>query len=103
LVDSLPKLKNWKTMIASDEHYNGNTLMVMDNHFKDNIISQSNTYDLWQKYDTNLDDNDIKFGDYILITNLSNKAIDVLRNKGYFFVRKVDENTQFDMNNLLNT
>jgi hypothetical protein len=78
--------------------------MVMDKHFKDNIINQSNTYDLWQKNKldgTNLDD-DIKFGDYILLKDVSNKAIDVLRDKGFLFVRKVDENTLFDRNYLLN-
>lgn len=105
LVDSLPKLENWKTMMAPDEHYNGNTLMIMDKHFNDNIINQSNTYDLWQKNkldDTNLVDNDIKVADYILLKEISNKAIDVLRDKGFLFVRKVDENTQFDRNYLLN-
>jgi hypothetical protein len=72
---------------------------------KDNIINQSKTYDLWQKNKidgTNLDDNDIKVVDYILLKEVSNKAIDVLRDKGFLFVRKVDENTQFDRNYLLN-
>jgi len=30
LVDSLPKLENWKIMSCVDEHYNGNILLTMD-------------------------------------------------------------------------
>lgn len=104
LVDSLPKLNNWKKQMAPDEHYNGNTLMVMDKNFWNNIEKKNTTYDLWQRdklNDTTLEDNDIKVDSYILISKISNKAIDVLRNKEFLFIRKIDNKTEVDKKYLL--
>ena len=107
LVNSLPKLEDWKAQIAPDEHYKGNILSVMDKDFNNNNENIKTTFDIWQKDDLdllNLNDNIIlKTGEYILLNKVTNKAIDTMREKGFLFMRKVDENTEFDKEYIINS
>lgn len=107
LVNSLPKLDNWKKQMAPDEHYKGNTLRVMDKDFNNNNENIKTTFDIWQKDDLdlpNLNDNIIlKSDEYILLNKVTNKAIDSMRDKGFLFIRKVDENTEFDKEYILDS
>ena len=105
LVDSLPKLENWKTMSCVDEHYNGNILLTMDKDFDSNNSNIKTTFDIWQKEDLNLstiNDDDLQTDSYILLKKVSNKAIDNMRSNGFLFIRKIDEHTIFDKNYIMN-
>jgi hypothetical protein len=104
LVDALPNLKNWSKQIAPDEHFNGNTLIVMDKNFWNNIEKHCITYDLWQKNkleDVKLNDDDIQVKSYILFSKISNKVIDILRERDFQFIRKIDEDTEIDKKYIL--
>lgn len=105
LVDSFPKLENWRTMNVPDEHYNGNILLTMDKEFNNNNRSIKTTFDIWQKEDLNLsaiNDDDLQTNSYILLKKVSNKAIENMRSNGFLFMRKIDENTIFDKNYVMN-
>jgi hypothetical protein len=84
-----------------DEHYNGNILLIMDKEFDSNNSNIKTTFDIWQKEDLNLTTityDDLEIDSYILLKKVSNKAIDNMRSNGFLFMRKIDENTIFDKN-----
>ena len=102
LIESMPKFENWKKQDCVDEHYNGNILRIMDKDFNNNNDSIKTTFDIWQKEDLNLlNDNitqdDLQIQSYILLKKVSNKAINSMRKSGFLLMRKVDENTIIEL------
>lgn len=103
-VDDLKK--NWKNVFASDEHYFGNILRVLDTNFNINhkVTDPKPTFDIWKKNElnkTNLNDTDIITDSYINISKITNKAIDEIRDKKFLLIRKVNEKTEIDINYIL--
>jgi hypothetical protein len=104
LVNSKHKLKDWTTTFATDEHYNGNMLRVLDKQFNSNNDNIKTTFDIWQKADldkNNLLEDDLLTVSYILLKKVSNKCIDAIRKAEFLFIRKVDENTEIDIKYIL--
>lgn len=103
LVNSLSKYKNyWKNMECVDEHYFCNILRELDTNFELNNKNNKFTFDIWDKneninneiiFDTNL---------FALIKKISNTAIDSIRENDFMFARKVDRETEIDVNYILN-
>lgn len=115
LVNSLLQYKdNWKNMGCVDEHYFGNILRELDSNFELNNNKNKNTFDIWNKYDLNLNTicndnieticvhNNMNIQSAVLINKLSNKMIDELRDKNFLLLRKVDNKTEIDINYILN-
>ena len=106
LVNSLIQYKQkWKTVNSTDEHYFGNTLRVLDPKFKDTLCLDKTTFDIWSKEildSSKLDYNDDIVSDsYINIKKISNKGIDELRDKKFLLARKVDKETDIDVEYIL--
>jgi hypothetical protein len=106
LVNTLSEYKNkWKNMTCVDEHYFGNLLSFLDpNNIKNTIQNNNVTFDMWQidklNYE-NINSNDIKSDHYINLKILSNKAIDRLREHNFIFARKIDKDTEIDVDYIL--
>ena len=105
LYNSLSQYKNnWKNVKCVDEHYFGNILRILDCEFNNNINLNNTSFDIWRK--NNLDNNKLNYEDiitdsYINIKKISNKAIDELRTKNYLLARKVDKDTEIDIDYIL--
>lgn len=84
-------------MFVPDEHYFGNILNVLDPNFHLNNDPNQVTFDVWSRAHLKIDNNDIVTDSYIHIKKITNTAIDELRNKKYFFIRKVDKDTEIDV------
>ena len=113
--------KKWKNMNCVDEHYFGNLLRVLDSNFNENTDYNNVTFDMWQtdklnynnnnidNNNNNIDNNnidninndDIKSDHYINLKKISNKAIDRLREHNFIFARKIDKETEIDVNYIL--
>ena len=95
---------NWSKVHCTDEHYFGNILKVLDSNFDNNFDSGNTTFDMWQSdkisYE-NINSDDIKPDSYINIKKLSNKAIDRLRENNFIFTRKIDKDTEIDVDYIL--
>ena len=106
LVSKLEKYKkNWSNVFVPDEHYIGNTLRVFDPKFKDTLCLDKTTFDIWSKDfldNTKLNYNDdIVTDSYINIKKISNKGIDELRDKKFLLARKIDKDTDIDINYII--
>ena len=113
--------ENWKKVSCSDEHYFGNHLVLLDKDFHLNNNDIKNTFDTWSKDNLNLEHickninnenenenndsictyKDIGYSSPLVFKKLSNKMIDELRVKHFLFIRKVDGNTDIDINYIL--
>lgn len=96
LVDNIKDLHKWEKVIAPDEHYNLCQLLVYDKNFLQNNINKKTTFDIWQIEDLNkqkYEKDDIQTKEYILLSKLTNKGLDVIRDADFLLIRKVDENT----------
>lgn len=96
---------NWSKVHCTDEHYFGNILKVLDSNFNNNLDNKNTTFDMWQSDKisyANLNSDDIKPDNYINLKKLSNKAIDRLRENDFMFTRKVDKETEIDVDYILN-
>ena len=105
LVSNIDLFKTkWLKVHCTDEHYFGNILRVLDPNFKNNLDDRNTTFDMWQtdkiSY-TNLNNDDIKPDHYINIKKMSNKAIDRLREYDFMFTRKINKDTEIDVNYIL--
>ena len=108
LISNIEILKNnWINIAAPDEHFNGNILKLLDSNFDNNNINLSTTFDMWHinnlnnsNIDKNVDltyfNNKVGYSPDIF-TKISNKAIDELRSNKFFFVRKIDNNTEINI------
>ena len=108
--------KNWKAVSCLDEHYFGNILRITDKDFSINNNSIKNTFDIWSKdkldinYLCNNKKNDETICTYTnrglsspdTINKISNKMIDILRNKQFVLLRKINDKTEIDIEYLLN-
>lgn len=105
LINSLNEYKDkWKNMTCVDEHYFGNLLRELDLNFNENTNKKNITFDLWQldKINSkNLDNDDIKSDHYVNLKKISNKAIDKLRGYNFMFIRKIDKDTEIDVEYIL--
>ena len=103
LVNSLLQYKNdWQNMGCVDEHYFGNILRILDTNFELNNENIKNTFDVWNVNELNTkqnNENEITFNDnqYALINYISNNIIDELRYKKFLLARKVDKDTETDI------
>lgn len=96
LVDNMKDLPKWEKVIAPDEHYNLCQLLVYDKNFLQNNINKKTTFDIWQIDDLNkqkYEKDDIQTKEYILLSKLTNKGLDAIRDADFLLIRKVDENT----------
>ena len=114
------KYKNtWKNVGCVDEHYFGNILKILDKDFDLNNNKKQSMFNSWHK--ENLDINNINnicsntnsSNDCIckshehgtkssyLFKKISNNTIDEIRNKGYLFLRKVNDKTELDSKYIL--
>ena len=104
LVNSLLIYKdNWKNMECVDEHYFGNILRELDSNFELNNNKNKNTFDIWEK--DKIDKNsEIIFNEqsFALIKSCTNNIIDKIRDNNFLIIRKVDKNTEIDINYILN-
>ena len=104
LVNSLLQYKdNWKNMGCVDEHYFGNILRELDSNFELNNNKNKNTFDIWEK--DKIDKNsEIIFNEqsFALIKSCTNNIIDKIRDNNFLIIRKVDKNTEIDINYILN-
>lgn len=95
-------IRDWKFVNVPDEHYFGNILRVLVPTFNNEILIEKITFDIWSKdiLDNNKIDlnNDIITDSYINIKKITNKAIDELRDKKFLLVRKIDKDTEIDIN-----
>ena len=92
--------KDWKNVNVPDEHYFGNILRVLDSEFNNSVSLNKTTFDIWSKDDLDYDkinDSDIITDSYINIKQISNNAIDELRDKNFIIARKVDTNTEINI------
>ena len=92
--------KDWKNVNVPDEHYFGNILRVLDSDFNSSVSLNKTTFDIWSKDDLDYDkinDSDIITDSYINIKKISNNAIDELRDKNFILARKVDTNTEINI------
>jgi hypothetical protein len=115
LVNSLSKYKNnWKNMGCVDEHYFGNILKQLDLDFDINNNSKNSMFNSWLKdeLDINKICNDNSYESICkthhkgtksssTFENISNKAIDELRTKNYLLARKVDKDTEIDVDYII--
>jgi hypothetical protein len=94
-------------MECVDEHYFCNILRELDPNFELNNKNNKFTFDVWDKDDINdlsykyIKNGDIKSDHYINLKKLSNKAIDGIRENDFMFARKVDKETEIDINYIL--
>jgi hypothetical protein len=105
LVSNLNLFKTkWSKVHCTDEHYFGNILRVLDSNFNNNLDDRNTTFDMWQtdkiSY-ANLNSDDIKPDHYINIKKMSNKAIDRLREHDFMLTRKIDKDTEIDVDYIL--
>ena len=112
LVNSLLKYKNnWKKIGCVDEHYFGNILKLLDKNFNLNNNSKNSMFNCWFKdelninnickdnnYDTICESHHIGSKSSALFKNIFNNTIDEIRNKEFLFIRKVDNDTNIDIN-----
>ena len=100
LVSDLDNYRNnWKDVYVPDEHYIGNILRVLDINFNINYKISKPTFDIWDKDKLKTKDEIIINSEYYaLFKSISNKAIDELRDNKYFIIRKINENTEIDVN-----
>ena len=95
-------IRDWKLVTVPDEHYFGNILRVLVPTFNNEVLKEKITFDIWSKdiLDNNKIDfnNDIITDSYINIKKITNKAIDELRDKKFVLVRKIDKDTEIDIN-----
>ena len=96
---------NWKKMSCPDEHYFGNMIKLLDKDFNSNYENSKATFDTWSndmldntKFNNNDVNSDIITDGYINITKITNKAIDEIRNKKFLLIRKINENSEIDIN-----
>jgi hypothetical protein len=108
LVNSLLQYKNdWKNMECVDEHYFCNILRELDLKFELNNKNNKFTFDVWDKDHINdisymhIKNGDIKSDSYINLKKISNKAIDDIRENDFMFSRKVDKDTDIDVEYIL--
>ncbi len=105
LINSLNEYKDkWKNMTCVDEHYFGNLLKVLDPNFNVNTNQTNITFDMWQSDKINyknLNNDDIKPDHYVNLKKLSNKGIDRIREHDFIFSRKIDKDTEIDIDYLL--
>ena len=105
LVNSLNKYKKkWKDMTCVDEHYFGNLLIILDPKFNDNTELKNVTFDMWQSDKlnfTNITNDDIKPDHYVNLKKISNKGIDRIREYDFMFTRKIDKETDIDIEYIL--
>ena len=108
LVNSLTQYKNdWKNMECVDEHYFCNILRELDLKFELTNKNNKFTFDVWDKDDINdisymhIKNGDIKSDSYINLKKISNKAIDDIRENDFMFARKVDKDTEIDVEYIL--
>ena len=107
LVDSKDKyLDYWKNIRNADEHYFSNMLRILDKDFNDNHLNAKLTFDQWElkTLDKKLynDDIDVKYDKCYLCNTffyVSDKFLELLRNRGFLFIRKVNENTEIKITN----
>ena len=95
---------NWSKVHCTDEHYFGNILKVLDSNFNNNLDDKNTLFDMWQADKINyknINNDDIKPDAYINLKKLSNKAIDTLREHDFMFTRKIDKETEIDVNYIL--
>ena len=116
LVNTLLEYKdNWNDTMCPDEYYNGNILRLKDKNFNLQNNPVKITFDTWSKDKLELENicnaennetlcTDCKSNGYSpkIITKISNRMIDELRAKNFLLIRKIDENTEIDINYLLN-
>ena len=104
IVNSLLNYKdNWKNMDCIDEHYFGNILRVLDTNFNINYENIKIIFDIWEKDKLKSKEEIIinpKY--YALFKSISNQVIDEIRDKKYLFIRKVDDDTEINIEYLLN-
>jgi hypothetical protein len=96
--------KDWKNVEVPDEHYFGNILRVLDPDFNNSLSLNKSTFDIWSKDELDYDkinDNDIITDSYINIKKISNNAIDELRDKNFILARKIDTNTEIDVDYII--
>ena len=83
-----------------------NALKVLDPKFKESLCIDKTTFDIWSKdiLDNSKIDysKDIVTDSYINIKKLSNKGIDELRNKKFLLARKIDKDTEVNINYIVN-
>ena len=108
LVNSLVQYKNdWKNMECVDEHYFCNILRELDLKFELNNKNNKFTFDVWDKDRINdisymhIKNGDIKSDSYINLKKISNKAIDDIRENDFMFARKIDKDTEIDVEYIL--
>jgi len=105
LINSLNEYKDkWKNMTCVDEHYFGNLLRVLDPYFNENTNQKNITFDMWQSDKINyknLNNDDIKSDHYVNLKKISNKAIDKLREYNFMFTRKIDKDTEINVDYIL--
>jgi hypothetical protein len=99
---------NWKNMSCPDEHYFGNMIKLLDKDFNSNYENSKATFDTWSndmldktKFDNNDINSNIITDGYINITKITNKAIDEIRDKKFLLIRKINENSEIDLNYLV--
>ena len=112
LVNSLLKYKtNWKNVGCVDEHYFGNILKLLDKDFNLNNNNNYSMFNSWFKDELNInsickynnleticESHNIGTKSSATFTNISNNTIDDIRNKEFLFIRKVDNDTNIDIN-----
>ena len=105
LVSNLDVFKSkWSKVHCTDEHYFGNILRILDPDFNNNLDDRYTTFDMWQTdkiSNAKLNSDDIKPDHYINIKKMSNKAIDRLREYDFMFTRKINKDTEIDVNYIL--
>lgn len=106
LLKTINKYKpKWKDMTCVDEHYFGNLLIVLDPDFTKNTDIKNITFDIWQLNKINyknINFDDIKTDNYINLKKLSNKGIDKIREHDFMFARKIDIDTELDIDYICN-
>jgi len=104
IVNSLLDYKdNWKNMNCVDEHYFANILRILDTNFNINNENIKITFDIYDK--DNLKSKKeiiINPKHYALFKSISNQVIDEIRDKKFLLIRKVNGNTEIDVEHLLN-
>jgi len=94
--------KNWSNVHVPDEHYFGNILRVLDPDFNLNYTNYKVIFDIWARENLNTKEElNMNKEYYALIKSISNNAIDELRTKKFLIARKVDKDTEVDVNYLL--
>ena len=94
-------------MECVDEHYFCNILRELDLKFELNNKNNKFTFDVWDKDRINdisymhIKNGDIKSDSYINLKKISNKAIDDIRENDFMFARKIDKDTEIDVEYIL--